>query len=374
MLVVREHAELESDVARAWWRLVPQTLLPLEDGRRCLLLYGGQPGGSAGPDARDAVLCLLPPAVQEEPHQLAGDVEFHLRASDWFVHGHQHDPRYNGVILHVVYYLDSAVPALRQDGQSVPTCSLLDFPRPPLDARTWPCQSDPLSPRAITSALLYAGLQRFQQKRAALERVLVETAPAQNWDLYDTCLLPALAEGLGYGRDRAFFRAAGLRLMGLANPVPEPLGRAPEPAPLDARRLRALRALITRWREGGAWPSLRRILERNEDVKATLSALRAAFMPLSQARTDILATNIVLPFAAAVASRENAASLAARAQAIYLAYPGLASNRITRMMSAQLQLAAEPEQACLQQGLHDIYAHTCQAKDCQQCLCGGQRL
>jgi hypothetical protein len=243
-----------------------------------------------------------------------------------------------------------------------------------LDARTWPCQSDPLPPQAITSALLYAGLQRFQQKRAVLERVLVEAAPAQNWDLYDTCLLPALAEGLGYGRDRAFFHAAGLRLMGLASPVPEPMGRAPEPAPLDARRLRILRALITRWREGGAWHSLRRILERNEDVKATLSALRAAFMPLSQARTDILATNIVLPFAAAVASRENAASLAARAQAIYLAYPGLASNRITRMMSAQLQLAAEPEQACLQQGLHDIYARTCQAKDCQQCLCGGKRL
>jgi len=162
--------------------------------------------------------------------------------------------------------------------------------------------------------------------------------------------------------------------MGLVASVPEPLGRAPEPAPLDARRLRILRTLITRWREAGAWQTLRRVLEQDKDVKATLSALRAAFQPLSHARTDILATNIVLPFAAAIADLEKTASLATRAQHIYLAYPGLVSNRVTRIMSAQLQLAEEPEQACLQQGLHDIYTHTCQMKDCQHCLCGGQRL
>jgi hypothetical protein len=226
----------------------------------------------------------------------------------------------------------------------------------------------------VTSTLLYAGLRRFHEKSVALGRALDETTPDSSWNVYDTCLLPALAEGLGYGRDRAFFRAAGARLMGLAISVPEPLGHASEPAPLDARRLRILRALITRWRETGAWQTLRQILEKNEDVKGTLLALRAAFQPLSQTRTDILATNIVLPFASAVATRENAVSLATRAQHIYLAYPGLVSNRVTRIRSAQLQLAEEPEQACLQQGLHAIYAQTCQAKDCQHCLCGGQRL
>ena len=373
-LVIREYSELESDVARAWWRLAPRTLLPLEDGRRCLLLYNGQPGGPAGPDVRDAVLRLLPRTPQEEELQLVGDVEFHLRASDWTVHGHQHDPRYNGVILHVVHYLDSSTPTRRQDGSVIPACSLLDFPHPPLHVLTWPCQSDPLAPQAVTSTLLYAGLRRFHEKRAALGRALAAPVPSSSWNSYDTCLLPALAEGLGYGRDRAFFRAAGLRLMGLAASVPEPLGRSPEPAPLDANRLRTLRTLITRWREIGAWQTLRRVLERDEDVKATLSALRAAFQPLSQTRTDILATNIVLPFAAAVGALENTASLAIRAQNLYLAYPGLVSNRVTRSMSAQLQLTEEPEQACLQQGLHDIYTRTCQAKDCQHCLCGGQRL
>jgi hypothetical protein len=132
--------------------------------------------------------------------------------------------------------------------------------------------------------------------------------------------------------------------------------------------------LLARWREVGAWQTMCCVLERKEDVKSTLSALRALFQPLSRARTDILVANIVLPFAAAVAALENVAPLANRALSIYLAYPRLVSNRVTRMMSAQLQLPAEPERACLQQGLHDIYIRTCQVKDCSYCLCGGQRL
>lgn len=373
-LIIRERPELESDVARAWWRLAPHTLLPLEDGQRCLLLYSGQPGGPAGPDVRDAVLRLLPDSPQEEPRQLVGDVEFHLRASDWFAHKHQHDPRYNRVILHVVHYLDSSAPTRRQDGSLVPTCSLLDFPQAPLLVPAWPCQREPLTPLAVTSTLLYAGLRRFHARRRDLEHAMAASAPGPIWSRYDACLLPALAEGLGYGRDRAFFRAAGLRLLGLVASVPEPLGRAPEPAPLDARRLHILRVLVTRWQSTGAWQTLRQVLEREEDVKATVTALRAAFQPLGQARTDILVTNIVLPFAATVAALENTVSLATRAQHIYLAYPGLVTNRVTRMMSAQLQLPEEPAQACLQQGLHDIYTRTCQAKDCQNCLCGGQRI
>ena len=375
-LILREHMELESDVARAWWRLTPHTLLPLEDGQRYLLLYSGQPGGPAGPDVRDAVLRRLPRTSQEEENQLMGDVEFHLRASDWFIHGHQHDPRYNRVILHVVHYLDSSVPTRRQDGEVIPTCSLLDLPHPPLHAPEWPCQRAPLTPQAVTSTLLNAGLRRFHTKKLALDHALAQTQPPPGsiWSCYDTCLLPTLAEGLGYGRDRAFFRATGARLVGLTTPLPEPLGRAPEPAPLDARRLRILRALMTRWREVGAWQTLRLILEGKEDVKATIAALRAAFQPLSHARTDILITNIVLPFAASVATLENAVSLASKAQHLYLAYPGLVSNRVTRMMSAQIQLPEEPQRACLQQGLHDIYTQTCQAKDCQNCPCGGKRL
>lgn len=374
ILTVRERGEQESNIARDWWRLAPRTLLPLEDGQRCLLLYGGQPGGPAGPDARDAVLRFLAYTGQEENAQRVGDVEFHIRASDWFTHRHHTDPRYNQVILHVVHYLDSPLPTRRQDGVAVPTCSLLDLPRPPLYLADWPCQHTPLAPEATTATLLYAGLLRFAAKSQDLRCTLVETQPGSAFGAYDTCLLPALAEGLGYGRDRAFFRAVGLRLVDLPARVPEPLGHTQAPAPLDSRRLRILHLLSARWAQVGAWQTLRQVVLTEGDVKAAISALRAAFRPLSRARSDILVVNIVLPFAAAVAALENDAYLAARAQQLYLAYPGLASNRVTRMMSAQLHLPAEPERGCLQQGLHYIYSQTCQAKRCQDCLCGGKRL
>ena len=374
-LMVRERARQEADIARDWWRLPPQTLLPLEDGRRCLLLYSGRPGGSAGPDVRDAVLRFLSGSEQEGA-RLAGDVEFHVRAGDWFAHGHHLDPRYNHVILHVVLYPDGSTPTRRQDGNPVPTCTLLDLLEAPAQPAVWPCQQRPLSAQVSTTTLLYAGLLRFTQKSQALLRALTETQPQPDlsWDRYDTCLLPALAEGLGYGRDRAFFRAVGLRLVGLPAHIPEPLGRSCLPAPLDARRLRLLALLSARWRRTGAWQTLRQPLQQDGDVKSVLAALRAALHPLSRARTDILMCNIVLPFAVAVAQMENDARLAARAHQLYLTYPGLVSNRVTRMMTGQLQLSTEPAQACLQQGLHHIYTTTCQAKSCENCLCGGQRL
>ena len=51
-----------------------------------------------------------------------GSVEIHLDASDWEVHGHQRDPAYNGVILHVVWHADRIV--YRQDGTPMPTLVL----------------------------------------------------------------------------------------------------------------------------------------------------------------------------------------------------------------------------------------------------------
>jgi len=390
--ILRERGELESDLAEAWWRLPSRTLLTLEDGRRCLLLSSGQPGGSVGPDVRDAVVRLLPRGghitTQEDEAkatdegdlagsiQLVGDVEFHVRASEWYTHGHHSDPRYNRVVLHVVRYPAGDAPTRRQDGQLVPVCSLLDTPQAPRRANGWPCQQRPLGASEMTTTLLYAGLQRFAEKSEKLRQELLSTKTVsisqQPFSVYDTCLLVALAEGLGYGRDRVFFRAVGQHLVGNSVRGPEP---ASLPAPLDMRRLHALSAWLTRWQEDGAWNTLsRELYQTGRDVKATASALRAALHPLSRARADILIVNIVLPFAAAIAVLENDPRLAARAQQIFLAYPGLVSNRITRGMKTQLQLPTEPAQACLQQGLQHIHTHTCRAKACQDCLCGGQRL
>lgn len=59
-------------------------------------------------------------------HQLwAGNVEIHLKSSDWYLHHHEKDVRYNNVILHVVWQHD--VEIFRSDGTVIPTLELQNF-------------------------------------------------------------------------------------------------------------------------------------------------------------------------------------------------------------------------------------------------------
>jgi Protein of unknown function (DUF2851) len=357
----------EHEVARRWYALPPGALLPLSNGDTCRLLFAGRPGSAAGPDVRDAVL-----RFSQDKKQRAGDVEFHVRASDWFAHRHHTDARYNSVLLHVVLICDNTFPALRQNGTSIPMCSLYDLPllRRHQAAAIWPCHAvmQQMDGEERARLLHQAGLLRFEQKTHAFVEQLHAASPQGPFSAYDACLIPALAEGLGYGRDRAFFRAAGQRLLGLSSDVPEPLGRAFNPSPLDAGRLSVLRKLIFQWRSAGAWQTLKRA------AWSPLGEIRAIFAGLSSARADILICNVVLPFAAAVALIENDGILAEQTRKLYLEHPGLSSNRVTRAMSQQLQLGAEPEGACRQQGLHYIYQQTCQEKRCAQCMVGQWKL
>jgi hypothetical protein len=385
----------EIEVARRWWRLPLNTLLPLDTGETYQLLFSGRPGGSKGPDIRDAVLRplassspLAPAGLRQalQALRLCGDVEFHVRASDWYAHHHESDRRYNQVMLHIVLRYDITQPIVRQDGLSIPTCTLADLPAEEQALQllgaglpSWPCQEIiPALTESERQQLLHrAGLRRFEQKYRHFSAQL-RTCSTSTEDHYDRYLLPALGEGLAYGRDRAFFRATSLRLMGLPGILPEPEGCAARPAPLDAQRLRALRHLIEQAQITPLWPRLRTILTPGEvhDSPPSIWSLRRIFtrLNLSLARTDILICNVVLPFAAAVALHEQDIVLYECARQLYASYPDLPSNQVTRMMSAQLQLPGEPGGASQQQGLHYIYQQTCRTKECTQCIAGRKEL
>ncbi len=382
-LAKRKNVAYEDDLAQRWWALPAGCLLPASDGYNYRLLFAGRRGGSTGPDVRDAVLQRSP------TEQLCGNIEFHTRASDWVAHQHHSDPRYNQVILHVVLYCDTPQPTRRQDGSVVPVCSLNDLASPLLllsqqqsQQSLWPCQHlmTTFSKQELSQRLRHAGLLRFEQKTSAFVEHIRASTPATlalsaeaTQQHYTTCLLIALAEALGYGRDRDLFRAIGLYLMRQATTLPEPLGRSPAPSPLDSQRLAFFRRLMQAWQPPSStgWQQIRTtILHKN------LAELRAVFCEqgLSLARTDILICNVVLPYAAAIALIEQEGDLHVCATNLYLAHPGLSSNAITRMMCQHMGLAHEPHGACQQQGLHHIYQETCKQKHCSICIAGREQL
>ena len=84
-----------------FWRNKIFATVPLKttDGRELRILRGGNPHHDAGPDFKQAL-------IKVDGLTWAGDVEIHVRASDWLRHGHQHDEKYGSIVLHVVYEED----------------------------------------------------------------------------------------------------------------------------------------------------------------------------------------------------------------------------------------------------------------------------
>lgn len=89
------------------------------DGERVEIIRPGVRNGDAGPDFLNARL-----RIGEQ--EWVGNVEIHVRASDWYRHGHDGDPAYDNVVLHVVAVNDRRVTL--SDGRRLPQ-SVVTFPQ-----------------------------------------------------------------------------------------------------------------------------------------------------------------------------------------------------------------------------------------------------
>lgn len=78
----------------------------------------GQHNHGAGPDFFNARLTL-------DDQEWAGNVEIHLKSSDWYAHHHETDAAYDNVILHVVWEHD--VDVYRSDNTPLPTLELKEY-------------------------------------------------------------------------------------------------------------------------------------------------------------------------------------------------------------------------------------------------------
>ena len=117
-------------LVRCFWfdQQLTSDSLRTDDGQKIRVLSPGWWNLEAGPDFRNAVIRLGRGEI------VKGEVETHIRASGWNEHGHQHDPNYNSVILHVVLWNDTARKTITlQDGREVPQLQLEPYLEGQLD-------------------------------------------------------------------------------------------------------------------------------------------------------------------------------------------------------------------------------------------------
>ena len=63
--------------------------------------------------------------VHIDNQKWAGNIEIHIKSSDWYLHHHERDSNYDNVILHVVWEHDA--PIFRKDNSEIPTLVLKNY-------------------------------------------------------------------------------------------------------------------------------------------------------------------------------------------------------------------------------------------------------
>ncbi len=109
--------DFTEELLHYFWKagLYKRQKLYCTNGESLEIIDSGLSNPHSGPDFEN---CL----VRLGNTRWAGNVEMHIRSSDWYKHQHQHDLAYDTVILHVVYQHDQSV--LRTDGTEIPVLEL----------------------------------------------------------------------------------------------------------------------------------------------------------------------------------------------------------------------------------------------------------
>jgi hypothetical protein len=143
----------------------------------------------AGPDFFNAQMVI-------GNQKWAGNVEIHLKSSDWYLHHHERDAAYDSVILHVVWEHDAAI--FRKDNSEIPVLELKNYVSSETLARYEPlmlpkswifCENQLASLDSFVLKNWQERLffERLERKSKAIEELLVQTN--QDWEAVLFCML-----------------------------------------------------------------------------------------------------------------------------------------------------------------------------------------
>lgn len=156
-----------------WKNRLFEPLQPTTSGGEAVeVIHTGRHNIHAGPDFFDA-------RIRIDQTYWAGNVEIHLRASDWNRHGHQADPLYNNTILHVV--AENDVMIQNSAGSTIPTIEIgwplwIEYRYKALmQQHDWvncASQLNKIDPFRIRFFLNGLAIERLQKKIGSIERLL----------------------------------------------------------------------------------------------------------------------------------------------------------------------------------------------------------
>lgn len=353
------------------------------------VIFPGWFSTAAGPDYRDAII------ADRAGNLRRGDIEIHVVDSSWRDHGHDRDPAYDCVILHVVLWRDSVASTTTSAGITVPLLELgplLETTTADLRAlfHDWQpelvgCPVNVPEPDSLLQTIRESGSRRFGAK---VQRMAanVEAVGA------DEAIYRLLPESLGYSANRRPFRklaealpfglmsslttfqaeelllaAAGLiesdDLLSayIDGPVLGPsdlVNFRVRPSNTPTARLRGLARLVSTHRLGLAST----ISDTRVEDLWKLFVVEADTVLIGRGRADDMVVNVALPYLTAYRSLDGVAALD------WLRAPS--GNRWVDALHRRLSgsgLVIRPYRAIHQQGLLDLSLRFCRYDHCEAC-------
>jgi hypothetical protein len=177
------------------YKLFSKNELLTTDFKEITILKSGIHNKNSGPDFLNSQLKI-------ENQLWVGNVEMHVKSSDWYLHNHEEDLNFDAVILHVVWEHDAAV--FMKNNQPLPTFEIKNFVNEKVlvnynsliySKQYWiPCekQIQNIDPFLINNWLERLYFERLEQKSVFIKEVLVKT----NQD-FEAVLFQLIAKNFG---------------------------------------------------------------------------------------------------------------------------------------------------------------------------------
>ena len=111
---------MQEDFLHYLWKhkKIITTNLKTTKGENISIVNVGEHNLNAGPDFFNSQLKI-------ENQLWAGNLEIHIKSSDWYLHNHEVDSNYDNVIIHVVWEHDTEI--FRKDNTEIPTLELKHY-------------------------------------------------------------------------------------------------------------------------------------------------------------------------------------------------------------------------------------------------------